>query len=261
MPPLVLAVMVYVATTNIQTLRALLPIIPPQFEFRPPGPGLYEEFLYWQCWLATAFAVIVGPPLVTRDFANGAMPLFLSKSLRRGDYVLGRCLVLFGLLSLATWVPYLVIFVLECGMAKPEWRAANWGLFPDIILAGLPTALLLTLLIVAVSAFVQRANLARAALLFLLLGVKPLMFPLEMALGTPAVRVVSPTDVTASLREWAFEPSRAPGDAAPTDGITPRSEGGTSGPPAGLSAFALVAWLAGATWLLLRRVRPVEVVK
>ena len=257
-PPLFLGIGVYLAA-NMSTLRALAPALFSQFTVPLPGARTYDTILAIQCWMLAAFAVLVGPPLATRDFANGAMPLYLSKSLRRWDYVLGRCAVLATLLSLASWIPYLLIFLLEAGMATPQWRKENWALFSDIVVGTMPMVLLLTVLIVAAGAVVQRANLARAALLFLLLGVKPLVFPLQAALGSPSVRVVSPTDVTGRLREWAFE---RPEEEAPLvrtrSGMAPERETEMSG---GLAALALAGWIAGGLFVVARRVRPVEVVR
>ena len=257
-PPLGLGLYVY-AAANMSTLRALAPALLSQFTLPLPGARAFEICLKIQCWMLTAFAVLVGPPLATRDFANGAMPLYLSKSLRRWDYVLGRCAVLATMLSLASWIPYLLIFLLECGMAPAEWRSQNWGLFGDIIAGTIPTVLLLTIAIVAVGAVVQRANLARAALLFLLLGVKPLVLPLQVALGSPRVQVLSPTNITGRLREVAFE---APEEEAPIvrtrAGVVPEKETELSGT---LATLALAGWLVGGLAIIARRVRPVEVVR
>ena len=49
---------------------------------------------------------------------------------------------------------------------------------------------------------------------FLMLGIKPMVVPLELAVDSPRVRVVSPTDVTARLREWSFEDAAAKKDAS-----------------------------------------------
>lgn len=256
-PPLVLGGMAYVAT-NLSTLRSLVPMLPPQLQVPPPGSDFYGGFLKLQCWMLVAFAVLVGPPLATRDFANGAMALYLSKSMRRWDYVLGRCAVLATMLSLASWIPYLAIFVMEYGMADAAWRAGNRWLFVDIVTGTLPTVLLLTLVIVAIGAIVQRVNLARAALLFLLLGVKPLVLPLEAALDAPAVRILSPTDTTGRLREIAFE------DAEPEPagrGSRPAVVRGPAEMSGGWALFGLLAWIAAALVLISRRVRPVEVVR
>jgi ABC-type transport system involved in multi-copper enzyme maturation permease subunit len=253
-PPLGLALWAYAATklASIPSLAQLAATLKAQ----PPGNASYQGFLAVQFWLLMAFAIVVGPPLVTRDFANGGMPLYLSKSLRRWDFVLGRCAVLAALLSVGSWIPYLLVFLLECGMAPAAWRSENAWLFVRIIGASLPAVAMLTVVIVATGALVQRANLARAALLFLLLGMRPFMFPLQAAVGTPNVRILSPADVTGRLREIAFEEAPAAEEPARPGGPRPGAEMG-----GGVALVALLAWLGAALLVIARRVRPVEVVK
>ena len=79
------------------------------------------------------------------DLTNNALPLYFSRPLSRFDYVLARLLVLVGLLSLVTWVPGLLLFAMQSGMAGWSWFAANWRLgvglsrrLRDLDLAGQP---------------------------------------------------------------------------------------------------------------------------
>lgn len=258
-PPLILGGLVYLAT-NIDALRSMIPLLPAGLEVPPPGEDLYQAFLAIQCWMLAAFAVLVGPPLATRDFANGAIPLYLSKSLRRWDFVAGRCAVLAVLLSLASWIPYMAVFLVECGLTTPQWRSEHWGLAGSILVSTLPIVALLTLLIVAVGALVQRTNLSRAAMLFLILATWPLSTFVETSIDSPRARIISPTEVTGRLRDWAFEQHqdealrgavRAPAPPAPrVDELS-----------AGLALAALVAWISACVAILARKVRPVEVVK
>ncbi len=259
LPPLVLATLVYVAT-NIDILRTVVPAIPPGWQLPAPGASAYGTFMAVQCWLLTGFAILVGPPLATRDFANGAIPLYLSKSLRRHDYILGRCAVLAILLSLASWIPYLAVFAAECGMTDAAWRAANWRLAWDVIVATIPTVILLSVLIAAVGAIVHRGNLARAALLFLLLATRPLAMGLEAAVDSPSMRVVSPTHVTQRLREWSFDRG-SERELAALRGTLPLPDASDGDLSPWLAVMALAAWGGGAVFVLARRVRPVEVVR
>src|SRR3569832_1683617 len=93
-------------------------------------------FLYF-CWIQGAFAyfmtALVGPSLVSPDLVNNALPLYLCRPFSRTEYVLGKMSVLGGLLSLATWVPGLLIFVVQCSLAGWDWTKENaWiGGAPD----------------------------------------------------------------------------------------------------------------------------------
>ena len=75
-------------------------------------------FLYF-CWVQGAFAYLltafIGPSLVSPDLVNGAMPLYLCRPFSRAEYVLGKMSVLIFLLSVVTWIPGLILFVIQAG--------------------------------------------------------------------------------------------------------------------------------------------------
>jgi ABC-2 type transport system permease protein len=117
--------------------------------------GVLSFFL--TAWLA--------PVLVSPDLVNGALPLYLSRPFTRGEYVLGKASVLLGLLSLITWVPGLVLFGFQAALAGSGWLSANlrlgWALFAGAwIWIGV-----LTLLGLALSAWIRWRLVASAGLL------------------------------------------------------------------------------------------------
>jgi len=99
------------------------------------------------CW--------VGPVLIAGDLTNGALPLFLSRPFGRGDYVLGKLAVLGLLLSAVTWIPCLLLFSLQAGLAMNGWIWSHlWMVFP-IVLCSAIWILMLSLISLAVSAWVK----------------------------------------------------------------------------------------------------------
>src|SRR5258707_13066390 len=52
-----------------------------------------------------------GPPLVSRDLRNNALPLYLCRPFTRTEDVLGKMSVLLILLSAITWIPQLLLFL------------------------------------------------------------------------------------------------------------------------------------------------------
>lgn len=264
-PPFVLGAVAYF-TTNLSLIRKLIPLLPPQIALPTPGADTYAGFTWVQLFLCVGFALLVGPPLATRDFANSAIPLYLSKALRRFDYVLGRWAVLLLLLSLATWIPLLLVFGLQAGMSKPEWRSANGWLAGAIVAGCIPVVVLLTALVTAVAAYVHRSNVARAALLALVLVTRPLGAALEGASGSPYGQVVSPLAMAATINTWAFSPPEKRDELlTERSRELTRSRGRASAPatsvPVPVAFLVLGAWLAGCVGVLAWRVRPVEVVK
>ncbi|MGC1620368.1 MAG: hypothetical protein WA765_17895 [Candidatus Acidiferrum sp.] len=99
------------------------------------------------CW--------VGPVLVAGDLANGALPLFLSRPFNRSDYVFGKLAVLGLLLSAVTWAPCLLLFSLQSGLAKNGWIWSHLWMVVPIILCSAIWILMLSLISLAVSAWVK----------------------------------------------------------------------------------------------------------
>ena len=67
------------------------------------------------------------------DLAHNALSLVLSRPFSRGEYVLGKLLVLLALLSAVTWIPGLLLVLLQGSLAGWGWVQANshlaWALF------------------------------------------------------------------------------------------------------------------------------------
>ena len=262
-PPFILAVVVYF-TTNLEPLKALLPFLK-LVQLSPPGARTYELIGIVQMWLVFAFGLLVGPPLATRDFANNAMPLYLSKALSRSEYVLGRWSVLLGLFSVMSVAPLLLVLGLEMALTSAEWRSDQAWLAGAIVMGLVPVILIMTALVTAVGAHVHRANLARAALLGIILVSWPFAKALDASTGSSLGRVISPLALTSRIESWAFEPPSDQAQAkAPTTGLfgalVPKPAQPVDDLSAGVAAGALAVWFAACIGVLAWRVRPVDVV-
>ncbi len=113
-------------------------------------------------FLLTAFA---GPGLISPDLANGALPLYFCRPFSRAEYVLGKSSVLAILLSQITWVPGLILFAMQAGMAGAKWTLANLWIAGSLLLASVLWIALLSLLAMALSAWVKWRIVAGALLL------------------------------------------------------------------------------------------------
>jgi ABC-2 type transport system permease protein len=126
-------------------------------------------FLLWffipQSTLAFFLTAVVGPGLVSMDLANNALPLYLCRPFNRKDYVLGKLSVLAVLLSLITWVPGLFLVLLHTSLEGLGWLLANWWIAVAIFLSSWIWILILSLLTLAISAWVRWRPVA-AAMLF-----------------------------------------------------------------------------------------------
>ena len=79
--------------------------------------GFFFQFLRVQGSMAFILTTLVGPGLVSPDLANSALPLYFCRPLSRAGYVVGKMLVLVSLLSLITWVPGLLLFLIQSVLA------------------------------------------------------------------------------------------------------------------------------------------------
>jgi ABC-2 type transport system permease protein len=113
-------------------------------------------------FLLTAF---VGPSLISPDLANGALPLYFCRPFSRAEYVLGKSSVLAILLSQITWVPGLVLFVMQASLAGARWTWDNLWIAGSIVLSSLIWIAILSLLAMALSAWVKWRIVAGALLL------------------------------------------------------------------------------------------------
>lgn len=115
----------------------------------------FYSLLGWQSMLALFLAAFIGPGLISPDLANNALALYLARPFSRLEYVLGKMSVLMLLMSLMTWVPGLLLYVLEGYLEGGGWAADNmrlaWGLFFSSWL----WIILLSLLALALSAWVK----------------------------------------------------------------------------------------------------------
>ncbi|HKB64769.1 MAG TPA: hypothetical protein VKC61_02870 [Pyrinomonadaceae bacterium] len=160
--PLVCAILIYLHY-NVDALAAwrlnvrnLLPIDATFFEAWVIAPQAYLGFF---------LAVLVGPQQVSRDLTNNALPLYLCRPLTRGEYVVGKMSIIIILVSTVTWVPGLLLFLLQSYLEGWSWFADNIWIASAIFISSLVLILLLALMSQAISAWVKWLVAARASLL------------------------------------------------------------------------------------------------
>src|SRR5215475_15538007 len=116
-------------------------------------------------FVLTAFA---GPGLISSDLANGSLPLYLCRPLSRAEYVFGKASVLGILLSEITWIPGLILFAVQSMLAGSTWMWENFWIAGSLILSSLIWIVVLSLLAMALSAWVKWRIVAGALLLAML---------------------------------------------------------------------------------------------
>jgi len=125
-------------------------------------------FMDVQGVLAFVLTAFTGPGLISPDIANGALPLYFCRPFSRAEYVLGKTSVLAILLSQITWIPGLVLFVVQASLAGSAWTWGHLWIAGSLILSSLIWIAILSLLAMALSAWVKWRIVAGALLLAVL---------------------------------------------------------------------------------------------
>ena len=260
--PLVAAILVYLhhnanALALLQiNVRELLPI----------DASFFQTFLQVQGAFAFILTVLVAPPLISRDLANNALPLYLCRPLSRTEYVLGKMTVIVFLLSLITWIPGLLIFFFQASLAGFAWLLANLWMVWAIFLGSMTWIVMLSLIALAISALVRWRVVASGAMLGL--------FFVPSAFGE-IVNNLFLTRAGHLISMWATMNSIWRGLFGLFERQTGRVTGTVSNPIYDRQFFDIVllepplwaSWLvvllicAVCVWLLARKVRAYEVIK
>jgi ABC-2 type transport system permease protein len=117
------------------------------------------RFFYYilrvQCGMVFLFTAWVGPTLVAPDLANNALPLYLCRPFSRAEYVIGKMSILLILLSFATWVPDLLLYSLQGGLAGDNWFWTHGRVAWAIFMGSALWIAIISLLALAMSAWVK----------------------------------------------------------------------------------------------------------
>jgi ABC-2 type transport system permease protein len=210
-------------------------------------PPVNGRFFYFysivQGALAYLLAAFIGPSLISPDLANGAMPLYFSRPLSRTRYVAGKLTVLLLLLSLITWIPGSVVFAIQASVAGWDWAKANFWLEGAIVVGLVVWILVLSLMALALSAWVKWKIAAGALLLGVIFAGAGFGMAINSLMRTSYGSLIDLSQVVHTIWSDLF-----------------RYDSGTE-----MSVAS--AWIVlGITcvislWLLAKRIRPFEVIK
>src|SRR6266849_391326 len=115
----------------------------------------FVVFMNTQSMFAIVLSAFAGPSLIAPDLVNGALPLYFSRPLSRPEYILSRMLVLVGVLSPVTWVPGLLLFLMQSSLGGWTWFTENWQMGGGIFFGFLLWIVLVSLVAMASSAYVK----------------------------------------------------------------------------------------------------------
>lgn len=104
-----------------------------QVSFLAPNAEMFHDFLEQQGFFVFVITVYVGAGLVANDRRANALQIYLSKPLTRTEYVFGKLAILMAFLLLVTWVPAIVLVIVQLMFAGSfTFLRTNLYLFPAI---------------------------------------------------------------------------------------------------------------------------------
>ena len=215
----------------------------PQLALLDPSPEMFRGFFEQQGIFAFFVTIYVGAGLIATDRRAHALQIYLSKPLTGAEYVAGKLAILLVLLLLVTWVPAMLLLLLQVLFAgNLEFLRANLFLLPAMTVFSFLYALLASFTMLALS------SLSTSARYVAVLYAGAVLF-------TDAIFVTLSAVTRSTGSSWlSFRANLAQvGDVVFR--MPPRYD-----TPWVVSFAMIVALIAVSTWVLARRVRGVDVV-
>jgi ABC-2 type transport system permease protein len=224
----------------------------PQAAFLTPNAETFRSFLGQQDIFVFFITVYVGAGLIANDRRANALQIYLSKPLTRSEYVFGKLAVLMTFLLLITWVPAIVLLLVQIAFAGNfTFLQANLFLFPAITLFAFVEVVTSAFTMLALSSLSNSSRYVGILYTALIFFTSALWGVLTFALGRqrapagqgwPGVSWISPSADLTQVGNAIFR-------------LPPRYD--TAWP---VAVIVLALLIAGSILILERRVRGVEVV-
>jgi len=215
----------------------------PQFTLLSITAQRFRDFLDTQGVFVFFITVWVGAGLVANDKRANALQIYLSKPLSRTEYIVGKLVILVAFLLLVTWVPAILLLVLQVAFSGSfSFVRQNLYLFPAVTIFAFLQVMLAAFTVLALSSLSKSSRYV-AILYAGAYWFSHAVFGLIYA-------------ITGSTRlSWLS----LPGNLNQVGDIIFRLQARYS-TPAAVSFLAVAVIIALSIWVLERRVRGVEVV-
>jgi len=219
--------------------------VPPLFAI---GNRIYREGFFNNPLFSMILMVLsatVGASLISRDVRHRALLMYFSRSITRGDYLVGKFLALVLFLLIATLLPGLLLFLGQLGMSQERLSTADrLSDLGSIVLHSLILTVPMSAVVLAFSSMTKRTYLAAILWVIFYFLSSTLSPTLVFALKTDWPKMLSWPNLTAHLGDLCY------------------ARRGTAAPLLDCGAWPPLLILGGATVLSLalvwRRLRSTE---
>jgi ABC-2 type transport system permease protein len=215
----------------------------PQAAILAPKAETFRQFFDQQGIFVFFVTIYIGAGLIANDRKANALQIYLSKPLTRAEYIAGKMAILVTFLLLVTWLPAMLLLLLQVLFAGNfSFLTSNVYLLPAITLFSLVQVLVAAFTMLALSSLSNSSRFVAVMYTGTVLFTEAMFNVLRGIMGTSSVSWLS---FPASLNQIGDLIFRVP----------LRYE-----TPAAVSAIVLLALVAVSISVLERKVRGVEVV-
>jgi ABC-type transport system involved in multi-copper enzyme maturation permease subunit len=230
-PFVVRAVQIYVSATFTQA------------SFLAPKGETFREFLDQQGAFVFFVTIWVGAGLIANDRRANALQLYLSKPMTSAEYIAGKLAILFLFLVSVTFLPAMMLLLTQAMFAGSlEFIRNNVYLLPAITLFSLAQVLLAATTMLAQSSMSKSARFVSVMYAGLFFFTTALFNALRGITGRSTFAWLSPTASLEQLGDVIFR-------------LQPRYQLSPA-----IAALTVLVMIALSIWILMRRVRGVEIV-
>jgi len=144
------------------------------------------------------FGAVMAPELLCRDKRDGTINLYFVRPVTGGDYVMARWAAIFAVMTVAAWLPQLLLFLgLSAGDPMPiVYLQQHWIDVPRFLLAGAAMALYVSTLSMLAASFTSRRAYASVFLVGLFVITTPFTVGLAQQIGGKAGQWISMFNLT-----------------------------------------------------------------
>lgn len=177
----------------------------PQAAILAIKPETFREFLETQALFVFFFTVFAGSGLIAADRRANALQLYLSKPLTRWEYVAGKLAVLFVLLLAVTFLPAMLLLLVQIGFAGSlSFLTSNFYLVPAITLYSLAQVLLASMTMLALSSLSKSSRFVAVMYTGLIFFTNALFQAVRGITGSTVFAWMSPSDSLELLGDAIF---------------------------------------------------------
>lgn len=215
----------------------------PQVALLAVTADTFRSFLEHQGIFVFFVTVYAGAGLIANDRRANALQIYLSKPLTRLEYVAGKAATLIVLLLAVTWVPAMLLLLVQILLAGSlAFVQKNLFLFPAITVFAVVQVLLASFTMLALSSLSKSSRFVGVMFAGIVLFTDAIQGMFWMLTRSSGASLVSPTASLNQVGDIIFR--RAPRYDTPWV----------------LSALAILLLIGISMWVLERRVRGVDVV-